>query len=70
MERTAIANDWSVYSWYVCETCQKIFELIDYDSICDDVDGSISEGCINELLKEGETAEHLLVKLVLGIPYE
>lgn len=68
MERTAVADEGSVYSWYVCETCQEIFRLIGYDSVCDEVDGSIPEGCISDLLNRGETAEHLLVKIVVGIP--
>lgn len=68
MERSAIVGDGSVYSWYVCETCQEIFKLVGYDQFEDDSDHSIPEGCVNEFLSAGETAEHLLVKIVVGIP--
>jgi hypothetical protein len=58
-----IANEGTIYSWYACETCDKLMGK--FPDMFDDGYGEFESGCVDNYLNKNQTPEELLYELTM-----
>jgi len=59
--RTQVNTEDGIMTWRECPSCNEL--LSKHRAIFEDEDNMCFEGCVNEVLKKGQTPEELLLQL-------